>query len=112
VVTAGLFLLSPFLAPMIKIVPGYATAPALIIVGVYMFKTIAKIDFTDFLNGFPAFLTIILMPFTNSISTGLTFGFLSYIILCLVSGGFHKISGVMWVIGALSILNLIAGNFS
>ncbi|HLF35218.1 MAG TPA: NCS2 family permease, partial [Cyclobacteriaceae bacterium] len=59
VVTAGLFLLSPFLAPMIKIVPGYATAPALIIVGVYMFKTIAKIDFTDFLNGFPAFLTII-----------------------------------------------------
>jgi AGZA family xanthine/uracil permease-like MFS transporter len=110
VITASLFLIAPFLAPLIIIVPGYATAPALIIVGVYMFKTIVKIDFSDFLNGFPAFLTIILMPFTNSISTGLTFGFLTYILMCLGSGNFKKISLVMWFIGFLSLINLIISN--
>jgi AGZA family xanthine/uracil permease-like MFS transporter len=109
VITAFLFLLAPLFAPLINIVPGYATAPALIVVGVYMFKTITKIDFSDFLDGFPAFITIILMPFTNSISTGLTFGFLSFIILYLVTGRATKISKVMWVIGILSILNLISG---
>ncbi len=112
VITAFLFLLAPVLSPIIKIVPGYATAPALIIVGVYMFKTITKIDFSDFLNGFPAFITIILMPFTNSISTGLTFGFLSFILLYLVTGKADKISKVMWVIGVLSLLNLIVSNFN
>jgi adenine/guanine/hypoxanthine permease len=111
VITAILFLMAPFLAPLIIIVPGYATAPALIIVGVYMFKTITKINFTDFLNGFPAFLTIILMPFTNSISTGLTFGFLTYILMCLGSGNFKKISVVMWFIGILSLINLVISNF-
>ena len=112
VITACLFLIAPFLAPVIGIVPGYATAPALIIVGVYMFKTITKIDFSDFLNGFPAFITIILMPFTNSISTGLTFGFLSFILLYLVTGKAKDISKVMWVIGVLSLLNLLVSNLT
>ena len=112
VVTASLFLVAPFLSPVISIVPGYATAPALIIVGVYMFKNIIKIDFSDFLNGFPAFITIILMPFTNSISIGLTFGFICYILLCLLTGNLSRISKVMWVIGGLSTLNLIITNFS
>ncbi len=112
VITALLFLVAPVLSPIIQIVPGYATAPALIIVGVYMFKTITKIDFSDFLNGFPAFITIILMPFTNSISTGLTFGFLSFILLYLVTGKAGKISKVMWVIGVLSLLNLIVSNLN
>jgi len=111
VITATLFLIAPFLAPLIIIVPGYATAPALIIVGVYMFKTIAKIDFSDFFNGFPAFITIILMPFTNSISTGLTFGFLTYIFICIGSGKFRKISIVMWAIGLLSLMNLLISNY-
>ncbi len=112
IITAGVFLLAPLFAPLISIVPGYATAPALIIVGVYMFRTITKIDFNDFLNGLPAFLTIILMPFTNSISTGLTFGFLSFILLYLVTGKGGSLSKVMWVIGVLSLLNLIVSNFS
>lgn len=112
VITASLFLIAPFFSPVIGIVPNYATAPALIIVGVYMFKTITKIDFSDFLNGFPAFITIILMPFTNSISIGLTFGFIAYILLCVITGKFKTISKVMWVIGFLSVLNLIVSNIS
>ena len=60
---------------MIGIVPAFATAPALIVVGVFMFKNIKSIDFTNFEESVPAFLTIILMPLTYNISTGLTFGF-------------------------------------
>ncbi|KOR32722.1 guanine permease, partial [Achromatium sp. WMS3] len=77
--TAILFIAALFFTPLIEIVPAFATAPALIIVGVYMFKNVGAIDFRDFRIGFPAFLTIILMPLTFSIATGLTIGFLSYV---------------------------------
>jgi len=106
VVTAGLFFLALFFAPIIGIVPAYATAPALIIVGVYMFKNIKEINFNDFSDAIPAFLTIILMPLTFSISIGLSFGFISYVILKTVSGKANEISILMWGIAALSVLNL------
>lgn len=106
VITAGLFILALFFAPIIGIVPAYATAPALIIVGVYMFKNIKEIKFNDFSEGIPAFLTIILMPLTFSISIGLSFGFISYVLLKAVSGKFKDVSILMWIIAALSILNL------
>ena len=106
VVTAGLFFLALFFAPLIGIVPAYATAPALIIVGVYMFKNIKEIDFNDFTEAIPAFLTIILMPLTFSISIGLSFGFISYVILKSVTGKAGDISLLMWGIAALSVLNL------
>ena len=106
VVTAGLFFLALFFAPLIGIVPAYATAPALIIVGVYMFKNIKEIDFNDFTEAIPAFLTIILMPLTFSISIGLSFGFISYVILKSVVGKAGDISLLMWGIAALSVLNL------
>ena len=109
VITAALFLLALFFAPVIGIVPGYATAPALIIVGVYMFKNIKQINFTDFTEAIPAFLTISLMPLTYSISTGLSFGFISYIILKAVVGKFDEISWLMWIIGVLSVINLWIG---
>ena len=109
VVTAVLFLLALFFAPLIGIVPGYATAPALVIVGVYMFKNIKGINFADFSESIPAFLTIILMPLTYSISTGLSFGFISYVILKSVAGKFREISWLMWIIAALSVLNLVWG---
>ena len=109
VITAALFLLALFFAPMIGIVPGYATAPALVIVGVYMFKNIRQINFSDFSESIPAFLTIILMPLTYSISIGLSFGFISYVILKTVAGKFSEISWLMWIIAALSVLNLILG---
>jgi AGZA family xanthine/uracil permease-like MFS transporter len=106
VITALLFILALFFAPLIGIVPAYATAPALIIVGVYMFKNIKEIDFNDFTEAIPAFLTIILMPLTYSISIGLSFGFISYVILKLVVGKANKISILMWAIATLSLVNL------
>jgi len=106
VITAGLFFLALFFAPLIGIVPAYATAPALIIVGVYMFKNIKDIDFNDFSEGIPAFLTIVLMPLTYSISIGLSFGFVSYVVLKLASGNVKDISWLMWLISILSVVNL------
>jgi AGZA family xanthine/uracil permease-like MFS transporter len=106
VVTAGLFFLALFFAPLIGIVPAYATAPALIIVGVYMFKNIKEINFNDFTEAIPAFLTIVLMPLTFSISIGLSFGFITYVILKSVVGKADDISLLMWGIAALSVLNL------
>lgn len=109
VITAALFLLALFFAPLIGIVPGYATAPALIIVGVYMFKNIKQINFADFSESIPAFLTIILMPLTYSISIGLSFGFISYVLLKSIAGKYKDVSWLMWLIALLSIVNLWLG---
>lgn len=106
VVTGVLFLLSIFFAPLIGAVPAFATAPALVMVGVFMFRNIKEIDFFNLKVAVPAFLTMILMPLTFSISTGLTLGFLSYLVIAVCTGEFRRISGVMWVIGLLSALNL------
>lgn len=107
VVTGGLFLVGLFCAPLIGAVPAFATAPALIIVGVFMFRNIKQIDFMDFKNAVPAFLTMILMPLTFSIATGLTVGFLSYVLIAVCCGDLKKISLVMWVVGLLSAINLV-----
>ena len=106
VVTGCLFLLGLFCAPLIGAVPAFATAPALIIVGVFMFRNIKQIDFMDFKTAVPAFLTMILMPLTSSISTGLTIGFLSYVIVAVCCGEWKKISPVMYGVGLLSAINL------
>ncbi|MBC2600313.1 NCS2 family permease [Puniceicoccus vermicola] len=106
VVTGCLFLLGLFCAPLIGAVPAFATAPALIIVGVFMFRNIKQIDFMDFKTAVPAFLTMILMPLTSSISTGLTIGFLSYVIIAVCCGEWKKISPVMYGVGLLSAINL------
>ncbi len=106
VITAGLFILALFFAPLIGVVPAYATAPALIIVGVYMFKNIKEINFKDFTEAIPAFLTIILMPLSFSISIGLSFGFISYVLLKATTGKAKDVSVLMWVIALLSMLNL------
>ena len=86
--------------------PAFATAPALIIVGVFMFRCIKQIDFFDFKTAVPAFLTMILMPLTFSIATGLAIGFLSYVIIAVCCGDMKKISPVMWGVGLLSAINL------
>ena len=105
-VTGGLFLLALFFAPLITAVPAFATAPALIMVGIFMFRNIREIDFTELQTAVPAFLTMLLMPLTFSIAMGLTVGFLSYIAIALFSGNMKKISVVMWAVGLLSALNL------
>ncbi|MDQ8182615.1 NCS2 family permease [Pelagicoccus sp. SDUM812005] len=107
VVTGALFLLALFFAPLIGAVPAFATAPALIIVGVFMFRNIKEIDFSELKTAVPAFLTMILMPLTFSVATGLTVGFLSYIIIAVFCGDWKKVSPVMWGVGGLSAMNLV-----
>jgi AGZA family xanthine/uracil permease-like MFS transporter len=72
-----------------------------------MFRNIQEIDFSDMKDAVPAFLTMILMPLTFSISTGLTVGFLAYLLISILSGGIKQISPVMWVVGLLSAINLV-----
>jgi len=106
VVTSLLFLVALIFTPIIKIVPAFATAPALVMVGVFMFKNIHKVDFSDLSIGIPVFLTLIMMPLTYSISIGLAFGFLAYIFVAIAHGDLRKIHPVMWIIGALSLAEL------
>lgn len=107
VVTALMFIGALFFAPIVGVVPAYATAPALIIVGGYMFKNVKDLDFTDMKSLFPAFIIIVAMPLTYSISIGLSLGFLSYILLHLLTGDFKKINFTLLFIGALCFVNLI-----
>ncbi|PIE76807.1 guanine permease [bacterium DOLJORAL78_65_58] len=105
--TGLLFLVALFLTPLIGIVPGFATAPALIIVGVHMFRNVKNIDFRKLEIGIPAFLTIILMPLTYSISMGLAFGFVAYIVTTIAAGHGRGMHPFLWVIGALSALDIV-----
>ena len=107
VVTAGFMLLMLFLSPLITFVPGYATAPALIAVGLLMFRQIRRTDFDDLVAVVPVFLTVLIMPLTVSISMGLAFGFLSHTVLSLVSGRGKTICPVMWIITGLSLLQIV-----
>ncbi|MBI3091481.1 MAG: NCS2 family permease [Candidatus Tectomicrobia bacterium] len=107
VTTGVLFLLAMFFTPLIAVVPTYATAPALIAVGVYMMRGVREIDFTNWEDAFPSFLTIVLMPFTYSISHGLLFGFLSYVLLKLALGKWRDLNLVLYLIAALSVPNLL-----
>ncbi len=107
VVTAGLFLAALLFTPVIGMVPGFATAPALIVVGVFMFRNVSRIDFAGFRSGAPAFLTIVLMPLTSSISMGLAFGFVAHIVATVAAGCARDIHPVMWFVGAFSILEIV-----
>lgn len=105
-VTGILFLLSIFLAPVFVAIPGCATAPALIMVGLFMMQNVVQIDFTNYTEGIPAFLTIILMPLTYSIANGLIFGTISYVLFNLFGGKKEKISPVMYVLAIIFIIRL------
>ena len=106
IVVAICMILTLFFAPIIGIVPGYATAPALIIVGVYMFKNLLNIDFNKIEVAIPAFLTIIMMPLAYSISIGISFGFISYVAIEIFQGKIKTINPIMWIITILAIVNL------
>ena len=107
VTTAVLFLLALFLSPLFALVPAAATAPALIFVGFLMMKSVSSIDFTDLTEGIPAFITIMVMPFGYSISKGIAFGIISYVI-CKVTGKKAKdISIVTWILAAIFIADII-----
>ncbi|MDD2966683.1 MAG: NCS2 family permease [Desulfovibrionaceae bacterium] len=106
-VIALLFALSLFFAPFIGLVPAFATAPALLIVGSLMMMEVVHIDFTDPTEGIPAFLTIIMMPLTYSIASGFAFGFVAYAALKLFSGRYREVSPVMWIVCLVFIINFI-----
>ncbi|MGB0838469.1 MAG: NCS2 family permease, partial [Flavobacteriaceae bacterium] len=96
------------IGPLALAVPAFATGPALIMVGVYMFKNVKQLDFNDLTEYAPAFITILFMPLTYSISDGLSFGFISYALLKLFTGKSKDVSGTMWIIALLSLINLLA----
>lgn len=102
--TAALFLIALFFAPLFTMVPAAATAPALVLVGFFMMSPILNINFDDFSESIPAFITIIIMPLTYSIAEGIVFGMLSYVLLKTLTGKFKDISPIMIVLAILFVL--------
>ncbi len=105
--TSMFFFLSLFISPIIMLIPVYATAPALILVGVLMFDSVVKIDYKDLSTCFPAILTIIVMPLTNNITFGIASGLITYTLINLFTGNHKKINVFTYVITALFILYFI-----
>lgn len=105
--TGVLFLFALLFSPIFLIIPGAATAPALILVGLFMMEPILKIDLTDFTEAIPAFLTIIMMPISYSISEGIVFGMLSYTILKTLTGKAKEVSIVMYILSLVFVLKYI-----
>ncbi len=111
-VVAVLFLLSLFLEPLFGSIPSAATAPALILVGVFMITPVTKIEWEDMTEAIPAFLTIIFMVVAYSIADGIMFGILSYVVLKLFSKKLKDITPMTWVLFALFVLKAIISNFT
>ncbi|MGI6631773.1 MAG: NCS2 family permease [Bacillota bacterium] len=112
VVVGVLFLISLVFAPLAGMIPSQATAPALIIVGVLMMLPVKEIDWADFTDALPAFITIALMPFTYSISDGIAAGFVVYPIMKLVSGKGKELHWLVYVLAVLSVVHLAPGLFT
>ncbi|MDR1359877.1 MAG: NCS2 family permease [Deltaproteobacteria bacterium] len=104
---AALFALALFFAPLFKFVPGFATAPALILVGALMMSDVVQVRFEDITETLPAFLTIIMMPLTYSIANGLAFGFVSHSLLKIFSGKARELNPVMALISLAFMLNFV-----
>ncbi len=105
--TAIMFGIALFFAPVFLMIPASATAPALIIVGLFMIASVVKINFDDITESLPAFLTIVMMPFAFSIAQGIVFGMLSYVILKLFCGKGKQVSIPVYVIAALFLLKMV-----
>jgi len=103
-VTAVCFLLSLFLAPFFLSVPGAATAPVLILVGLMMMSSVLKVDFTDYSEAIPAFICIIFMPLAYSISDGIVLGMISYVLINLLTGKYKKLTIGMYILAAIFVL--------
>jgi AGZA family xanthine/uracil permease-like MFS transporter len=101
IVTGLLFAVTIFLSPLAQFVPSEAAAPALVVVGVLMMGQIRNIDFGDFQIALPAFLTIVLMPFTYSITNGIGAGFVSYVVLQVAVGKARRVHPLMWAVSIL-----------
>ncbi|MEA3500631.1 MAG: NCS2 family permease [Candidatus Marinimicrobia bacterium] len=105
--TAVVFAIALLMAPLFTMVPSAATAPALILVGLFMMSPIKKIDLTDYTEAIPAFLTIIIMPLAYSIAEGIAFGMIAFVILKLLAGKGKKVSILSYIIAVLFILKYL-----
>lgn len=104
VVIAILFLLAMFFSPILTAIPSFATGPVLIVLGAVMMEPIGKVNFSDFTESFPVFITLILILLTYSITDGLAFGFLSYVVIKVFSGKAKEIPKALYVISILFII--------
>jgi adenine/guanine/hypoxanthine permease len=107
VFVAGLFLLAVFFSPLAGAIPGFATAPVLILVGALMTQSIARLPWDDFTEAFPAFLTMLAMPLTFSIATGLSLGVIAYTVAKVGTGRYREVSVVLWILTLLFILRYV-----
>jgi len=107
VVTGLLFLPFLFLAPLVSVIPSVATAPVLVIIGVFMMQPLSKIDWSDYEDAIPAFLSLILVPLTYDITSGIVWGFLSYSIIKLLTGKANKVSITLWIINIFCVISVL-----
>jgi AGZA family xanthine/uracil permease-like MFS transporter len=107
IAVAGLFLLAMFCSPLATAIPAYATAPALILVGVLMSQSLAMVLWNDFSEALPAFITMLATPLTFSIATGLSLGLISYTVVKLAAGKIKEINALVWILTALFILRYV-----
>lgn len=107
VMIAALFGVAMFCAPLVAVIPSYATAPALILVGALMCGSVAKVLWDDFSEAVPAFLTLVATPLTFSIATGLSLGLLSFTLLKLFTGKYRQISPLIWVLSVLFLFRYV-----
>jgi AGZA family xanthine/uracil permease-like MFS transporter len=106
-VVAFLFLGAMFFSPLAAAIPSYATAPALILVGALMTQSIAHIEWREFSDAAPAFITMLAMPLTFSIATGLSLGLISYTVAKVGAGRYREINALVWILTALFILRYV-----
>jgi adenine/guanine/hypoxanthine permease len=104
---AALFLLAAFCSPLAAAIPGYATAPALMVVGALMTESIGRVAWTDFTEALPAFVTLLATPLTFSIATGLSLGLISYTLVKVAAGKFREVSPIIWILTVLFIFRYI-----
>lgn len=105
--TAGMFGIALFFAPLFTMVPSAATAPALVIVGLFMMTSVTELDFSDMTEALPAFLTIIMMPFAYSIAEGIVFGMVSYVLIKVFTGKYKDVSLIMYLLGIVFAIRVI-----
>ena len=107
VVVAALFAMSIFFIPLLAAIPGFATAPALVIVGVLMAESLGGIRWSDPAESIPSFLTILMMPLTYSIAEGLAIGFITYPLLKTFQGKSHELTLPMWLLAGVFVLRFV-----
>jgi adenine/guanine/hypoxanthine permease len=103
IVVAALFALALFFSPLLTVVPPFAYGPAMVVVGMFMMQSVTKMDFSDYSELLPAFLTIVLMIFTFNIGVGITAGFIAYVLLKLFTGKVRDVRAGLWFLALLSL---------